>query len=91
MKTSLSLRERFWALDLKSKEVNCTRPMPRDFQLLRSVMISRAKTEFLPSLDSRKRRRSFAMAVWGMFETHTVAKTIIAFSSSTAAWLRVRS
>ena len=42
------------ALSLASSVVNWIRPKLRGFHCLRSVEISRAKIELLPSWDSRK-------------------------------------
>lgn len=67
-----------WALDLSSREANWTLPKPRDFQLLRSVEISMAKTVSGPSLDSMKSKRSLATAVEGMFVIRNVGLSISA-------------
>ena len=64
------------ALDFASRVANWTLPKPRDFQLLRSVEISMAKTVSGPSLDSRNSKRSLATAVWGMFVIRNVSLSI---------------
>lgn len=63
MKTTLPFRDRVRAADLADMVSNWTRPKPLDFQFLRSVMISVAKTEPLPIRESKKSNRSLAMAV----------------------------
>lgn len=72
LKRSLLLRERDRACDLAWELSNWIRPEPRDFQLEWSVKISRAKTEEGPRVDSRKLRRSLAVAHCGMLKTRTV-------------------
>ncbi|GER56875.1 3-octaprenyl-4-hydroxybenzoate carboxy-lyase [Striga asiatica] len=59
---------------LASGSSNWTRPWPLDFQFLRSVKISRAKIVPLPNLDSRKVRRSWAVADGGTLATFTDPK-----------------
>lgn len=57
---------------MASIDSNWTLPKPLDFQFLCSEKISQAKTEFGPTVDSKKSSRSLAVAVKGMFETFTV-------------------
>lgn len=54
-----------------ARESNWTRPKPLDFQFLRAVAISQAKTE--PTAASKYSKNSPATAARGMFETCTVA------------------
>lgn len=70
------------AVSLASIDSNWTRPNPLDFQFLCSEKISQAKTEFGPTVDSKKSSRSLAVAVKGMFETFTVGLSSTAMADN---------